>query len=80
MSAGFMTTNNNHLIQAQIWSDQLKEVFQADLMGMKYVEMINGFGSGDTINIPSIGQAEVLDFVEGQSVKYTGMDTTAYAL
>ncbi len=75
MSAGFMTTNNNHLIQAQIWSDQLKEVFQADLMGMKYVEMINGFGSGDTINIPSIGQAEVLDFVEGQAVKYTGMDT-----
>lgn len=33
------------------------------------------FPDGDTLNIPSIGQAEVLDYDEGQSVRYTAMDT-----
>jgi hypothetical protein len=32
-------------------------------------------GNLDTINIPSIGQAEVLDYAEGQAVRYTAMDT-----
>jgi hypothetical protein len=42
---------------------------------MKYVDMITDFPDGDTLNIPSIGQAEIQDYVEGQAVKYTGMDT-----
>ncbi len=33
------------------------------------------FPDGDTINIPSIGQAEVQDYVEDQQVRYTAMDT-----
>ena len=33
------------------------------------------FPDGDTLNIPSIGQAEVNDYVEGQAVSYTAMDT-----
>ena len=33
------------------------------------------FPDGDTLNIPSIGQAEVIDYDEGQSVRYTAMDT-----
>jgi hypothetical protein len=37
--------------------------------------MITDFPDGDTINIPSIGQAEINDYVEGQAIKYTGMDT-----
>lgn len=37
--------------------------------------MITDFPDGDTLNIPSIGQAEVLDYDEGQAVRYTAMDT-----
>lgn len=33
------------------------------------------FPDGDTLNIPSIGQAEVLDYAEGQAIKYSAMDT-----
>lgn len=33
------------------------------------------FPDGDTLNIPSIGQAEVIDYDEGQAVRYTAMDT-----
>lgn len=38
------------------------------------------FPDGDTINIPSIGQAQVLDYVEGDAVRYTGMDTGNFTL
>jgi hypothetical protein len=73
--SGFSVASNDHLIRSNLWSNQLKEVFDAELLGMKWVDMISDFPDGETINIPSIGQAEVLDYAEGQAVKYTGMDT-----
>lgn len=73
--SGFSTANNEHLIRSNLWSSQLKEIFEAELMGTRYVDWISDFGDGDTINIPSIGQAEVLDYAENQAIKYTSMDT-----
>lgn len=73
--AGFSTTSNDHLIRSNLWSSQIKEVLEDELMGMKYVDMITDFPDGDTINIPSIGQHEVYDYAEGQAVRYTAMDT-----
>lgn len=72
---GFATYNNEHLIRSQIWSTQIKEVLEHELLGLKYVDMISEFTDGDTINIPSIGQAEQADYVEGNPVQYTSMDT-----
>ena len=73
--SGFTTQNNEHLIRSQIWSTQLKEVLEDELIGMKYVDMITDFPDGDTINIPSIGQAEVYDYIEGNGVTYGSLDT-----
>ena len=73
--SGFSVAANDHLIRSNLWSSQLKEVFEAELMGMQYVDIITDFPDGTTLNIPSIGQAEVLDYVEGQAVRYTSMDT-----
>lgn len=73
--AGFATTNNEHLIRSQLWSTQIKDVLEEELFAMKYVDMITDFPDGDTLNIPSIGQAEINDYVENQSVTYTAMDT-----
>ena len=73
--AGFSTGNDEHLTRSQIWSTQLKEVLEDELFAMKYVDMLNGFPDGDTFNIPSIGQAEVRDYDEGQAIQYTAMDT-----
>jgi hypothetical protein len=72
---GFATYNNEHLIRSSVWSTQIKDVLEHELMGMRYVDMIQDFTDGDTINIPSIGQAEQSDYVEGNPVKYTAMDT-----
>lgn len=73
--AGWSTTSNDHLIRSNLWSNKIKEVLQDELIGMKYVDFIADFPDGDTINIPSIGQAEVNNYTEGQAVRYTAMDT-----
>lgn len=73
--SGFSSANNEHLIRSTLWSTRLKEVLEDELMGTKYVDMITDFPDGDTINIPSIGQAEVNDYAEDQSVVYNAMDT-----
>jgi len=73
--SGFAYYNNEHLVRANIWSTQVKEVLLEELIGMKYIDMISDFPDGDTINIPTIGQMETLDFAEGQAIRYTGMDT-----
>lgn len=73
--AGFSTTSNDHLIRSNLWSADLKEVLEDELIGTKYVKMITDFPDGDTFNIPSIGQAEVFDYQENQGIKYAAMDT-----
>ena len=71
----FQTNATDHLIRSSLWSTQLKEVLLDDLMAMTYVDLITDFPDGDTLNIPSIGQAEVYDYAEGQAIRYTAMDT-----
>ena len=73
--SGFDTGTNEHLIRSNLWSSQIKEVLLDELFATKYVDLITDFPDGDTLNIPSIGQAEVLDYDEGQAVRYTAMDT-----
>jgi hypothetical protein len=73
--AGFSYSNNEHLVRTNIWSSRLKEVYLEQLLGTNYVDWLTDFPDGDTINIPSIGQMETLDYAEGQAVRYTGMDT-----
>jgi len=73
--AGFTVASNEHLIRSNLWSRQIKEVLEDELFALRFVRMIMDFPDGDTLNIPSIGQAEVQDYDEGQAVKYTAMDT-----
>lgn len=71
----FTTATNEHLIRSNLWSSQMKDVFETELMGVKYVDWITDFPDGDTINIPSLGQMQTNDYEEGQAIKYTAMDT-----
>ncbi len=69
------TTGTDNLTRTSVWSSQLKTVLEDELMATKYIRMLSDFPDGDTINIPSIGQATVDTYVEDQSVKYRAMDT-----
>ena len=73
--AGFTDSNTTNLTRSNLWSRQIKELLLDELNAMKFVRIINDFPDGYTLNIPSIGEAETADFVEGQAVKYNAMDT-----
>lgn len=70
-----LTYSTPNLIRANLWSSQTKELLLEELMAMRYLDLVTDFPDGDTLNIPSIGQAEVLDYAEGQAVRYTGLST-----
>lgn len=78
--AGFSVAANDHLLRSNLWSSQLKEVLEDELFAQKYVDWVTDFNDGTTFNIPSIGQAEVVDYAEGQAVKYQAMDTGNFTL
>jgi len=73
--SGMTTGNTSLLTRADLWSRELKEVLQEDLMGMKYVDIITDFPDGDTFHIPSVGDSQVDDYAEDTSVTYRPMDT-----
>jgi hypothetical protein len=73
--SGFATQTIDHLIRSDLWTSQLKEVLQDELMGTRYVRMLTDFPDGDTFHIPSIGEMEAQNYDENQQVQYTAIDT-----
>lgn len=69
------TQNTEHLIRSDIWSTQLKEMFEDELFAMRYISWLDGFPDGELFHIPSIGQAEAQDYEENQAVTYSQLDT-----
>ena len=80
MTFATTTATPGHVIRSQVWSSQLKEVFEDDLMALKYVDFLTGFPDGDQFNIASLGQMQTNDYAEGQAVKYSGFDTGQFTL
>src|SRR6266851_3165561 len=73
--AGFNDANTNFLLRTNLWSRQIKQLLLDELNAMRFVRIISDFPDGQTLNIPSIGEAEVADFTEGAAIKYNSMDT-----
>lgn len=72
---GMNVANSDALIRANVWSSQLKDVLLDTLMAQSYVNWLQDFPDGNTINIPSIGQIDWKDYVEDQPVQYSALDT-----
>lgn len=70
-----MTSNTEHLIRSELWSTQLKELFEDELFALNYIDFLEGFPDGDMFHIPSIGKAEVQKYEEGQAVTYSELPT-----
>lgn len=73
--AGMTTGNVSLLTRAEVWSRELKEILEDELMATSYVRWLSEFPDGDTFKIPSIGQAYVDDYSEDEAVKYRPLDT-----
>ena len=66
---------NDHLVRTELWSSELKDILQEQLMGTKYVRMLNGFPDGNQFTIPSIGELPMREVAENTPVTYDSMDT-----
>jgi len=73
--AGMNTANTTALLRSSVWSSQLKDVLLDNLMAQGYVNWLQDFPDGTTLNIPSIGQLDANDYVEDQAVEYSALDT-----
>ena len=79
--SGFSTQTNEHLIRSDIWSSEIKEILEDELQAMGFVKWVDSqFMDGDQLHIPSIGQAQVDDYVEGNDVVFRAMDTGEFLL
>jgi len=66
---------NEHLVRTELWSAELKDILQEQLMGTKYVRMLSGFPDGNQFTIPSIGELSMRETSENTPVVYDAMDT-----
>ena len=66
---------SDHLVRANLLSNDLKNVLEDELMAQGWVNWLTEFPDGTTFNIPSIGDATVQDIIENEDVQYEAMDT-----
>ena len=66
---------NENLVRAELWSAELKDVLQEQLMGTKYVRMLSGFPDGNQFTIPSVGELPMRETAELTPVVYDSIDT-----
>lgn len=69
------TANSEVLIRSELWSNMIKEVLLDELMAQKYIRWLTDFPDGNLLTIPSIGQAQVRDYVEDTAITYDALDT-----
>lgn len=74
------STVNTHLVRAELWSDQLKDILKDRLQGTKYVRWLTNFPDGNTLTIPSIGEIPMRETAENTAVVYDAMDTGEFQL
>ena len=73
--SGMTTGNSDHLIRAELWSNELKETLHDDLQMTRWVSMLDGFPDGNTFTIPSVGDVSVDDYVEDSVIQTRPLDT-----
>lgn len=69
------TTNGDLLIRSEIWTQQLKDILEDELSAQNWVEWLTDFPDGTTLTMPSIGEATTFDYVEGDQIRYSNLDT-----
>jgi hypothetical protein len=73
--AGMTTANSDLLIRSELWSSQLKEILEDELMAQGWVDWMTEFPDGTTFTIPSVGQATTQNITEDQAIRYSALDS-----
>lgn len=70
-----LTSNTTAFIEQQIYSDFILMNLHDGLLGEQYYRNVSDFGSGDTINIPTVGSVTIQEGSENEAFTYNPIDT-----
>lgn len=70
-----LTSNTTAFIEQQIYSDFILKNLHDGLLGEQYYRNVGDFGSGDTINIPTVGSVTIQEGTENEAFTYNPIDT-----
>lgn len=78
---GISTTNNSSVIRTDVWSQEVKDILQEELMMDKKVRWITGdFPDGDNLHIPTLSELNVRDYAEGDEITLDDANTGEFTL
>jgi len=70
-----LTTSNTAFIEQEIYSDFILKNLHDGLLGEQYYRNVADFGSGDTLNIPTVGSVTIQEGAENEAFEYSPIDT-----
>ena len=70
-----LTTNTTAFIEQQIYSAFILMNLHDGLLGEQYYRNVADFGSGDTLNIPTVGSVTIQEGTENEAFTYNPIDT-----
>lgn len=70
-----LTTNTTAFIEQEIYSDFILKNLHDGLLGEQYYRNVADFGSGDTLNIPTVGSVTIQEGSENEAFTYNPIDT-----
>lgn len=74
------TSNNSQLIRSNLWTNEIKDVLQEDLMLDTCVRWITDFPDGTTLNIPTFSEMTVRNYSEGSQIQLDNPVTGNFTL
>lgn len=76
-----MDTNYNHTaIRTDVWSQEIKDILQEELVGDMLCRWITDFPDGDTLHIPTLSEMNVRDYTEGSEITLDDANTGEFTL
>jgi hypothetical protein len=70
-----LTTSNTAFVEQEIYSDFILMNLHDGLLGTEFYRDVADFGSGDTINIPTIGSVTIQEGAENEAFEYSPIDS-----
>jgi hypothetical protein len=70
-----LTTSNTAFVEQEIYSDFILMNLHDGLLGTEFYRDVAEFGSGDTINIPTIGSVTIQEGAENEAFEYSPIDS-----
>lgn len=75
-----LTSNTTAFIEQEIYSDFILSNLHDGLLGTEFYRDVADFGSGDTLNIPTIGSVTIQEGTENEAFVFNPIDTGRVSL